>query len=102
MKKIEISGITLHYKVTWEHSEYDSYCYTSFFLLNGKKPEVKWSWKKLRKVETGVMVDNYIEMFRLPLDVESDSYTKREIREKIGRKIELMGRAKEIQKGEIV
>lgn len=100
MKKIVINGTVLYYSVWLDH--HDSFPYTEFYLLNGKKPEKKWSWRKFRFLETGNMIDNFDDAFSLNFDIESPDYTKSEVRSMIERKVKLLYRAEEIKKGEII
>ncbi|MEK6828995.1 MAG: hypothetical protein AABY15_02630 [Nanoarchaeota archaeon] len=103
MKKIEIDGLTLYYEVEY-HEGLDNYSYpvTEFYLLKGKKEEVKWSWRKFRYVKTGNMVDNYIDAFSLGIDIESPSHTKSDVRSMIERRVELLHREEEIKRGELI
>lgn len=102
MKSLEINGVTLYYEKEWcghpDVSELD----THFYTLEGKRPEKKWSWRKLRKVETGNMIDNFVKRFEIGRDIESSKYTKGQVRNWIAHRVELLGRAKELANGEII
>jgi hypothetical protein len=101
-KKLEVNGRDIYY-YTFHCGHPDSNeIFTAFYTLEGKKLEKKWSWRKFRKTPTGVKVDNYVRRFNLNINIESNRYTKSEIRNKIEREVELITRAEEIKRGEII
>jgi len=101
MHKLKINGRTLYYDIHTYPSEYGS-TITKFYEKDGMKPEKKWSWNKFWFVETGKMVPNYKYAFEIFINLHSPFYAKKEIKEKIDRKFEILNREEEIQKGEII
>jgi len=100
--KLEVKGRDIYYH-TFPCGHPDSNeIFTMFYTLEGKKQVKKWSWSKFRKVPTGVMVDNYVRRFKLNINIESNRYTKSEIRNKVEREVELIDRFEEIKRGEII
>jgi hypothetical protein len=101
MYELEINGRKFSYDIKHDASEYDSYEWTEFY-----KPimvdEKIWSWRKFRFIKTGNVVEIQRKVFTIGFDIHNPRYTKNEIREKLEREIELLGRAEEIERGEIV
>ena len=104
MAKIEVSGIDIYYKLCSDCNEYDGDIYwTEFFTLEGEKPLMKWSWKKFRKVDSGKSVPNFVKRFELQFWItESEHLTKSELKNLLERKVELINRKKELERGEII
>jgi len=76
--------------------------YTTLYMLDGQKPEKKWSWSRFRYVETGRDIDNYVGVRNINYWIEDKRYTKSETRSSVERAVELISRAEEIKRGEIV
>lgn len=101
-KELKINGRTIYYRQYWDGHPDDSELNTRFYILEGMKPEKKFSWRSLKRIPTGKFVENYVHKFTLYLDIESSEYTKGQIRKKLERDLELLGREDEIKRGEIV
>lgn len=97
-KEIQINGETWFYTV-YERNEYDE---TAFFKTKTKIVTKKKYWFFGEKKE--VEVEKYYNDadFVLPLNVEDPSYSKRQILERILKKIEYLNRVEEIKRGEII
>ena len=101
MKQIEIQGRTFLYEVKRYSGDYDSsgYQITHFYkptpIIKTRKKYLFW----------GPEV-NYLEYERLLslefVDIESPKFTKEQITQKIMREINLLNRAEEIKRGEII
>jgi len=101
-KKLDVNGKTIYYDHYYCGHPDVSELYTKFFTLEGKRTEMKWSWRKFRKVPTGNQIDNYVEIFEFFFDIEKPYRTKSEVRRKLEYNLELLGRAEEIKKGELI
>lgn len=101
---IEVSGVTIYYKLCSDCNEVDGTInWTEFFTQEGLKPEKEWSWRKFRMIPTGRQIPNYIKRFSLPYWItESTHLTKSELRKKLERQVELINRAQELERGEFV
>lgn len=97
MKELTIEGRTFQYKVTYFTSEYSDYYVTEFF-------EGTCTIMRKKYLFFGEEVEKKIPnfSFNLYVNIEDERYTKREIREMIMKKIELLNRKEEIKRGEIV
>jgi hypothetical protein len=102
MYEIEIGGKKFNYDIYSDYNEYDgTYHWTEFYktiMVNEKK----WSWRKFRFISTSNMVEKKIKLFTIGFDIHNPNYTKSDIRKKLEREVELLGRAEEIERGEIV
>jgi hypothetical protein len=97
LKKIELDGIRMEYKVFGGVTEYGEHHITQFYI--GNKTTIRRKFflfgKKIKKIEP-------YKVFELYINIEDPTYTKKDIRERIERKLELLGRQSEIENGEIV
>ena len=97
LKKIELDGIQMEYRVFGGVTEYGEHYLTEFYI--GSKTTIRRKYclfgKKIKK-------EVPFKVFKLYIDIEDPNYTKKDIRERIGRKLELLGRQREIENGEIV
>jgi hypothetical protein len=97
LKKIELDGIQMEYRVFGGVTEYGEHYLTEFYI--GSKTSIRRKYclfgKKIKKKVP-------FKVFELYIDIEDPNYTKKDIRERIGRKLELLGRQREIENGEIV
>tara|TARA_R110000851_G_scaffold179363_1_gene326426 strand:- start:4303 stop:4614 length:312 start_codon:yes stop_codon:yes gene_type:complete len=98
LKKIEFEGTTFYYKVFVEYCEYGDYYWTDFYKTNNvSKLERKyWLFGPL------IPVPKNKKVFRLELNIENCNFTKKEIRNKISRKVELIDRCEEIKNGNVI
>jgi len=97
MKTLSINGNTFEYELEAHSGEFSDY-YTTNFYQGTETITRKKFWlfgKKITKTIPKLV-------FTLNMDIEDPSYTKSEIRASIKRKIELMGRLAEIERGEII
>lgn len=101
MYEIEVSGRKLNYKILYDVSEFGETYETVFFdkiMVNEKR----WSWRKFKFVETGKLVEEHKTLFCLYFDLHDAAYTKKDIRNRLQREVELLSRAEEIERGEII
>lgn len=101
MYEIEINGRKLNYKIYYSSSEYGD-SYETVFFDKIMVQEKRWSWRKFKFVETGKLIEENKKLFCLYLDLHDATYTKSEIREKLNKKMEILGRAEEIERGEVI
>jgi len=98
LKKLEINGVKLDYEIFSDVNEVNgTFYWTEFYIgtrLVTKRKYLIFGEKKTKEVP--------FKVFVLDLDIEDPSYTKSDIRKKITRKLELLGRQAEIDRGEIV
>ena len=97
MKELTIEGRTFQYKVSYFYSEYSDYHITEFFEGTCTIKRKKY-WVFGEEIEK--KIPNF--SFNLYVNIEDERHTKKEIREMIIKKIELLNRKEEIKKGEIV
>ena len=101
MKELDFDGRLFFYKIT-EHDcgDYGAFvCYETHFY--DTEPIIKERKKYLFFGPT-VQVTSYKELFTLHFDMESPDYTKKEVRAKIQKQVDLLNRKAEIAKGEFV
>ena len=98
MKEITIQGQTFKYKVGVHCDSDGDERYTTEFY-QGTIEEVS-----KRYILFGEKITKTVpkRVFSLDLNVEDCKFTKADIRERIERNLELLGRKKEIERGEIV
>ena len=97
LKTINIDERVLGYKVCHDVSEVDSYSWTEFY--EGVVPVTR---RKYWLFGEKITVNEPKLIFKISRDIEDTSYTKSQVRAWIERKLELMGRAEEIKRGEII
>ena len=97
LKKLFVNGQEFEYKVCSEVSEYDTYTWTEFY--RGVEPV---TYRKYWLFGERVTVYKPILVFKIYRDIENKGYTKAEVRKWIEREVELLNRADEIKKGEII
>lgn len=97
LKTLEINGITLQYERLYHNSEYGESTWYRFY--KGTKTETYKKYLFFGKKIT-VTVPKYV--FTIWKDIESSLYTKKQVRGWIEHELELLGRAEEIKKGEII
>jgi hypothetical protein len=97
MKELAIDGRVFQYRVLHCISEYSDYDITEFFqgFITIKR---KKYWIFGEEIEKKIPKFS----FNLYVNIEDESYTKKEIREMIQKKIELLNRKEEIKRGEII
>lgn len=97
--KIIFKGIerTLQYDFQYIDCHYDGFYRTNFFEGTETITERKfWLFGPKITKEQPKMI------FKLDLDIRDINYTKKEIKNKIQRKLELLERGAEIERGEII
>jgi hypothetical protein len=97
MKSIDVNGRKIEYEVLYDCSEYGETYETIFY----EGTEVKTRKKFLlfgEKIEKLVPK----EIFRLYLDIEDEGMTRSEARRKIERRLELLDRKEQIERGELI
>ncbi len=97
MKTINYHGREFQYDILEEVSEYGSYRYTEFY--EGTEMVTK---RKYWLFGPEITVEKTKLSFTLYMDIEDEMYTKKDVRDKIRRKVELLNRKLEIEKGEII
>ena len=101
-KTLNMDGEELLYRKTCDGNDHDHFWDTTTFYVPGPKVEAtKWSWRKLKRVGTGEMVESFKETFSVNFWIETSSKTKGYVKDKIKHSMELCGRASEIKRGEI-
>lgn len=101
MYEIEISGKKFNYRIDYDCSEFGE-TYQTVFFKKIMVDEKIWSWRKLRFLNTGKLVEKDKTLFCLYFDMHSPEYTKAEIKNRLEKEVELLGRAEEIERGEII
>ena len=101
MYELDINGRKFLYEINKYSDEIATYEWTEFFKLI-MVDEKKWSWRKFKFIPTGNMIEKKIKVFTISCDIHNPRYTKKEIRQKLEKEIELLGRAEEIERGEII
>lgn len=97
LKTLEINGTTLQYEQIYKNSEHGESTWCRFYM--GTKTETYKKYLFFGKKIT-VTVPKYV--FTIWKDIESSLYTKKQVRGWIEHELELLGRAEEIKKGEII
>ena len=97
MKELAIDGRVFQYRVSHCISEYSDYDITEFFQGFSTIKRKKY-WIFGEEIEKKIPKFS----FNLYVNIEDESYTKKEIREMIQKKIELLNRKEEIKRGEII
>ncbi len=97
MKELAIGGRIFQYRVSYFTSEYSDYHITEFFQ-GVRTIKRKKYWLFGEEIEKKIPKFS----FNLYVNIEDERYTKKEIREMIEKKIELLDRKEEIKRGEIV
>lgn len=97
MKKITINDRTFEYQVFAETSEYGTDFTTEFY--EGTETYVQRKYLFFGEKQTLVRPKN---VFTFNWNIEDPLFTKKQVREKLERQVELLGRAEEIAKGEII
>ena len=97
LKTININGRQLSYKVCYDVNEHDSYEWTEFYdgFVHTTRRKYWFFGEHITVVEPKLV-------FKIWKDIEDTSYTKSQVRAWIERELELMGRAEEIKRGEII
>lgn len=97
MKTIKIKGQQFEYEVFFDAHEFGEKEWTEFYqgtIVTYRKKYFLFG--KIIKHERPKLI------FKVDFNIEDLYYTKKEIREKLERKVELLNRKKEISKGEII
>ena len=97
MKTITISGREFQYQIFWYDGEYGGYAETIFY--HGTETETK---RKFWLFGPMITVEVPIEVFKFEGNVESVHFTKEELRKKLEKKVKLLDRQKEIDRGELI
>lgn len=97
MKKITISGREFQYQNFWYESEFGDYAKTTFY--QGTKTE---TYRKYWLFGPMITVEVPIEVFVFDDDIESNRFTKEELRQKLEKKVKLLDRQAEIDRGELI
>lgn len=98
LKKIVFEGRTFYYRVICESGDYGDYYYTKFYKTNDV---VKYR-PKYYLFGPSIPVPANKKVFRVEINIEDCRYTKKEVRDKIARKVEILDRCKEIKNGDII
>lgn len=97
MKTIKINNRTFEYEVLCSQSEFDTSWRTEFY--DGTETYTKRKYILFGEKQTLVRPKL---IFTFYWNIEDVFYTKKQVREKLERQIELLDRAEEIAKGEII
>jgi hypothetical protein len=97
METITISGRDFDYKVVYYDGEYGDYAETIFYQGSETETHRKfWLFGPIITVEVP------IEVFKFDGNIESNHYTKKELRKKLEKKVKLLDRQAEIDRGELI
>lgn len=94
MKTLKIKGITYQYKVI---RTIDVNNFTIFYL-----GEMEYTRRKYFLFGEKITIRVPIEVFRVGMDIESASYSKKDVEDRLLQKITYLKREEEIKKGEII
>lgn len=95
MKEIDFDDRLFLYEITQhECGDYETHFYDTEPIISERKKYIFFG--------PIVQDTSYKELFTLQLNMESDSYTKKEIRAKIQKQVDLLNRRDEIKRGEFV
>lgn len=97
MKTLDINGRKINYEVLYDVSEYGETYETVFY--EGTKITTR---KKYYLFGEKISKEVPREIFRLYFNIEDERKTKRDIRSRIERELELLGRKEQIEKGELI
>lgn len=97
MKSITINNKTFYYVVQYVCSEYDNYYLTEFYQETYTE-----TYKKYWLFGPTLTREVPIILFELAINIEDKYFTKKDIRERIERQVELLEREEEIKRGEII
>jgi hypothetical protein len=97
MKTLEINGVSLQYLMFESQGEYGNSTWARFYMGTTSKTYRKY-WLFGEKIT--VIEPKYV--FSIWKDIESKDYTKKQVRAWIEHELELLNRAEEIRKGEII
>ena len=97
LKTLFVNGQQFEYKVCSDVSEYDTYSWTEFY-----RGVEAVTYRKYWLFGEKVTVYKPKFVFKIYHDIENKGYTKAEVRKWIEREVELLNRADEIEKGEII
>ena len=97
MKKITIDGREFEYKVFRDCNEHGDWEWTEFY----QGTEIR---KYKRFIFFGKTIKEVVPklIFEISINIEDSCYTKEDIRKKLSRQVELLNRAEEINRGEII
>ena len=98
MKTINYYGREFQYEIFSDCNEYDGLTYETEFYEGTEMVTKRKYWL----FGPEITVEQPKLIFKLYLDIEDETYTKQDIRDKIRRKVELLNRKLEIEKGEII
>ena len=97
MGSVTIKDKTFHYTVQYDCSEYGDYYWTEFYQETYTK-----TYKKYWLFGPTLTREIPIILFKLGLNIEDKCFTKKDIKERLDRQIELLEREEEIKRGEII
>jgi hypothetical protein len=97
LKRIVVNGIELDYQLCYHSSEYGESEWTEFYI--GTRIIARRKYRICGPIVTYEIPN---KVFMLNFSIENEHYTKKEVRSKIERKLELLNRKAEIERGEII
>jgi len=97
MKEINVNGRTFQYEVEMYQGEFGYFYETLFY--EGLETRTR---KKYFLFGETITITKPKWVFTIHCDIESEYYTKSEIRNKILKQVELLERKKQIERGEII
>jgi len=97
LSEIEIDGRKIKYEIFYDVSEYGEIYETIFY----EGTEIK-KYKKYFLFGPIITKEIPKQIFKLYYNIEDESMTKSDIKSAICRKLELLGRKSEIERGEII
>ncbi len=97
MKTLTINNRTFEYKLCWHSSEYGDSEWTEFY--EGTITETHKKYWLFGKEITTIKPK---KVFTIWKNIESKRHTKKEVRDWVQYEVELLNRAEEIRRGEII
>lgn len=97
METITIDDKEFQYQIFWYDSDLGAYAETVFY--QGTKTE---TYRKYLFFGAKIMVEVPIEVFKFQGNIKSNYYTKQELKQKLEKKVNLLGRQAEIDRGELI
>lgn len=97
LKTLEINGKELQYKMYCHTSEYGSNTWAKFYIGTETK-----TYRKYYLFGEKIISIQPKYVFTIWKNIESEDYTKKQVRGWIERELELLDRKEEIKRGEII
>jgi hypothetical protein len=99
LKELKFHGKTYYYKVEYDFNESGEKEWTNFYYTNDVS-----TFRNKYRIFGGpvVMVPANDVIYQIDINIESCKYTKEEVRKKVQRMVDILGRCEQIKNGEII